>query len=520
MLPCSTILLATLGSVPWLQSVPAPRLAQAMSETAPAPEEPAQTPAPEGETSDNAAPGTAVAPELESAGPASEQPGEELAQRLPAQHADVATEVGAEEEPAREASALEELPDQGAPVEDEPALLNPRPAGEAAMLDKHPIGGSTYKPGTGAQINSEDGLFSLGLRARVQIRDELYSYSDASGSGEAHLENTFGLRRARLQLKGHMFGEHNKYKAEFAFSPSDLGYKNGSITRTPLLTYYVEFDYLRDLSLRLGQYKLYYSRQRVISSGDLEMVDRTAAQTEFNLDRDVGFHFYSKDLGGWNFLKYYAGITVGEGRDIWLAEDITQTDVAGAQYLARVELLPFGDFKDYSEVDFERLNKFRLSIGAAYAFLDNGFRTRGYQGQAFEDGGRVDYHNVNADLFFKWAGMTGLVEFYLREGQRGSAAAPGDLPNLARSGIGGSVQLGYLLPGLPLGIVGRYSTTSLGPYSSQESALRSTHELGGGVSWFVAGHPLKLQADYFRYWGDQFAGTDPGRLSVQLQVAY
>lgn len=428
--------------------------------------------------------------------------------RLPA----TSESLDAEERNEIEATELEEAT---AEEEEGPPAINPRPAGEAELLGKHAISSTknTYKPGTGAVLDSEDGLFSLAIRARVQIRDEV----DVVGE---QVENRFGIRRARLQLKGHMFGEHNKFKAEFAFSPSDLGYQNGTIARTPLLTYYVEFDHLRDLSIRLGQYKLYFNRQRVISSGNLEMVDRTTAQNQFNLDRDVGFHFYSEDFGGWDFLKYYAGVTLGQGRDVWLANSLSTGGDSAAQFLGRIELLPFGHFKDYSEVDFERLNQFRLSIGAAYAYLDNGAQRQGYRGVAFADGGRVDYHNVNLDLFMKWAGLTGLVEAYLRAGWRDVVVADGDTDNLPANGVGASVQLGYLLPRLPIGVAARYSGTGIGWLEADRTALRSDHEVGGAVSWYMAGHPLKLQADYFHQWGDVFAGAEVDRVQVQLQVAY
>lgn len=406
--------------------------------------------------------------------------------------------------------------------------INPRPEGEEQLLGRHPMAPerNTYKPGTGAMLHSRDGLFAMGIRARVQIRDELaisrQEVADGMGgtTTDSQVENTFGIRRARLQLKGHLFGEHNKYKAEFAFSPRDLGYDGTTVHRTPLLSYYVEFDHLRDLGLRFGQYKLYYNRQRVVSSGNQEFVDRTAAQGEFNLDRDVGGHFFSEDLGGFDLFKYYVGISVGEGRDAWIAEDVTNDAFAGAQYLARFEVLPFGDFDDYSEVDFERLDQFRLSIGGAYAFLQNGQMTRGYQGDTFEDGGRVDYHNAHADVFFKWAGVTGLVEFYWRDGERDTSPTPGDTGNLPRDGLGGTLQLAYLLPGLPLGIGARYSGLEPAGFSDQETALVSEHEAGATVGWYMAGHPLKLQADYFHLWGDAFDQQAAERVRVQLQVAY
>jgi len=397
--------------------------------------------------------------------------------------------------------------------------INPLAPTDEHNLGKHPVAPekSHYKPGTGLVVQSKDGDFSMAPRLRIQFRDELHIE-------EEETTNTFGARRARLQFKGHVFGKNNKYKAEFAFSPKDLSYKDGTPGRTPLLSWYTEHTQLRDLSIRVGQYKLLYSRQRVVSSGNQEFVDRSLAQGEFNLDRDIGFHFFSKDLGGIDKLKYYTGVTIAEGRDSWEAEVIANEDGDSSpswQYLGRVEVLPFGGFKDYSEVDFKRLNKVRMSIGAAYAYTANGDRDRGYLGDTFTDGGTVTYNNVTADVMMKWAGLTAFGEFYYRDGQRSdgalrSAAATEDDIYLTRNGMGGSGQVGYLIPKVPVGVGARYSAITARGIANQNS-LSDKQEAGGTIGYFIAGHPYKIQADYFHIWTEDSASD---RVRVQMQVAY
>ena len=60
------------------------------------------------------------------------------------------------------------------------------------------------------------------------------------------------FRRARLQFLGNMYGKHNKFKAEFAFSPRDLRFQavdgNTYPRESPLLSWYQEFDHMRDLT--------------------------------------------------------------------------------------------------------------------------------------------------------------------------------------------------------------------------------------------------------------------------------
>ena len=175
---------------------------------------------------------------------------------------------------------------------------------------------------------------------------------------------------ARFVFQGHFFGKHNQYKLEIDPLRKD----------NVVLDYYLDFTKNRDIQVRVGQYKLSSNRQRVISSGNLQMVDRSRLNSEFTLDRDMGIDIRSRDFLGKNKMRYVLGVSTGNGLN-----NPQFTDFAMV-FLARVEYLPLGIFRDYSEVDFAR-TKPRLAIGATYSFFDNANRDRGMFGQDFADGG-------------------------------------------------------------------------------------------------------------------------------------
>lgn len=390
---------------------------------------------------------------------------------------------------------------------------------------------TAYKPGDGLHLESADGDFALTTRLRAQIRQQLMA---ARGDEGAELSQVFELRRARLQFKGHTFGKHNKYKVELAFSPRDLGVKDGVPHNTPLLSWYVELDHLRDLTLRAGQYKVPFSRQRVISSGDLQLVDRSLANDEFNHDRDIGLDLRSKDLGGLGgTLRYYAGVYMGEGRDFGGKNATADFKL---HYVGRIEILPMGGFDDYAEADLERSPDPKLSLGAAYAFHHEAQHLRGVLGDMPEDGGTTNYHSVTADYLFKLRGFSTSGEFHWRRGRRlpgeatpadESAVAP--LPMVApRNGFGWFVQAGYVFPGTSIEVAARYSGIrglgeadpgNLADTRGYTSMTRSD-SVGGGISYYFAGHPWKLQADYFNTWtdGDMSRGSNTFRLQLQLAL--
>jgi len=368
-----------------------------------------------------------------------------------------------------------------------------------------------WKPGKGLAVESNDGQFELITRVRVQML--------ATGQKEEGSDEELGLmlRRARLQFIGKAFGEHNKFKAELAFSPRDLRFTTLDATvvprESPLLTWYLEFDHIRDLTVRVGQYKIPFSRQRVISSGNQELVDRSIANGEFNLDRDIGVDIRSKDLFGLGMLRYYAGIYNGEGRSVFANGD------KNLMYLARFEFLPLGLFKDYSEGDLERLEKPGLSIGAAFAYAKDAGGNRVNRG-APADGGTTDQRTAVLDATFKYQGLSLSSEFFWRAGDRNPGGAVDDLGMLIpeeapRDGTGWFAQAGYLFPTLPLQFAGRYGEVR----GSGTSSLSTQHEGGAAVSYYFAGHPLKIQGDLFRLWASDFSdGTTRGR--VQLQAAF
>lgn len=390
-----------------------------------------------------------------------------------------------------------------------PETVDP-PAAEPAPGPKLELSEARYKPGKGLVLTSEDDQFSLALRLRAQF---LYTLVDAPDADE--LMHGFQIRRARVLASGHVFGKHNRYKVELAMSPRDENVNSGGPTLTPLLDWYAEFDYVKDATLRVGQYKVPFNRQRVISSGDLQMVDRSLAQGEFTLDRDVGMHLYSPDVAGLNLFRYYAGVWINEGRD---ASEMHPLDM---MYIARVEALPFGMFDDYREADVERMDKPGLSLGAAYAYLENAANERGILGSPPEDGGTTDVHVMTADFIFKAYGFSMQGEFYYRTGDRTAGGAVDDAGELIpvedpRDGRGWFLQSGYLLAPAPVEFSARYSEVR--PVGS-ESSLDEAHELGAAVSWYPGSHSLKLQGDYFRLWeSDMSEGTNQVR--VQLQVSH
>jgi hypothetical protein len=387
------------------------------------------------------------------------------------------------------------------------------PKGEDELMGDHLVdrGDIKFRPGKGVEINSADDKFQLRIRVRVQM---LYTYVHDENLGpnegdepEANL-NDFRLRRARFIFQGTFFGKDNQYKLEIDPLRRD----------NVVLDYYLDFTKNRDIQVRVGQYKISSNRQRVISSGNLQMVDRSQVNSEFSLDRDMGIDIRSRDFLGLNKMRYVLGVATGNGLN-----NPQFTDFAMV-YLVRVEYLPMGIFRDYSEVDFER-TKPRLSIGATYSFFDNANQSRGMVGVPFADGGTADYHFVYVDALFKARGFFAFTEFAFRTGQRKIGdITPSDpdydpeLPTDPRNGLGWMLQAGYLVPNTRFEFAARGALIQASSKRAPTS-LNDSYGTTFSLSYYFARHPFKIQADVSQLWEDAFKdGSTVLRLQLQASL--
>jgi phosphate-selective porin OprO and OprP len=386
------------------------------------------------------------------------------------------------------------------------------PPGDAEKLAQAPLdpAKTKWRPGNGLEVRSADGRYSLQFGMLAQLQLAVVDAEDADPT----LDLVF--RRARMVLGGNLFTPHILYKVQLTASPIELGWQGGAIRRSPILDWYFTLDRLRDATLVVGQYKVPYNHQRMNRITGLQFVDRSAANNEFTLDRDIGVDVRSKDVGGLGHLRYYAGAYLGNGIALHGPRDF------GLAYVGRVEVLPLGNYDDLEEADHDRTPTPRLLLGGAFAYIDRDpHDNHGFGGRIPADGGKTSTLNATADLAFRYAGFSIESAFFWREATR---RIPGDavdqdgepVPTVPpRNGIAYFVQAGYLLPRLPFELGARFGRIDAQGDRNQTS-LVDQDELGGVVNYYFARHLLKLQLDYLRLWNADIAhGTDQVRLQLQ-----
>jgi hypothetical protein len=388
------------------------------------------------------------------------------------------------------------------------------PPAESAPSAERPASGIAVhaEPGKGITFRAGDG-FSLQFRARTQYQIALSSPTGPAAAAGAQdvLTTESQIRRFRLVFAGHAFRPELRYYIQVGLATRDME----PDLLVPLRDAYITWQPYRDLGVRFGQMKVPYGQQRVVSSSALQFVDRSIVTGEFNLDRDVGVYLMSEDfLGLGGRLMYQAGVFGGRGRNRAGGPD------AALPFL-RIQVNPFGPFDHLAEADFSRGAQPRLALGLSSAYNLASNRTRSTHGGVYT-AGNFGFRHLGADLHFKWRGLSVLSEFFHRradETQLTSEPTPGrPVTDFSRSGQGYFVQAGYVLP-FPLELAGRFGEIRPSRRNAPEARFQLQRELGGAVSYYFAEHSLKLQADYFRLFGQE-AQAERNQFRLQTQLFY
>ena len=339
----------------------------------------------------------------------------------------------------------------------------------------------------------KDSSFSMNVSARMQM---LGTSNWDVNNGLSNPTSNLLVRRARLKFSGFAYSPKLKYKLELGLSNRDIGKASLFTNEAPkyILDAVVKWNFSGNFVLWFGQTKLPGNRERVISSGDLQQVDRSLLNSRFNIDRDMGFqlrhHFNLTDTF---IVKEMFAVSQGEGRNI------TTGNLGGHQYTSRVELLPFGKFAgkgDYrgSDLKFEPTPK--LALGFTYDFNNDAVKNRSNQGSYMtNDTGfySTNISTVFVDAMYKHKGFSLMAEYAYRDAEDAFAKnSDGTLTgDEVQVGNALNLQTGYLLS-KTLEISGRYTNID---WDSDITGKGAENQYTLGLSKYIVGHKLKVQTD-------------------------
>jgi len=375
--------------------------------------------------------------------------------------------------------------------------------------EKFPVK-TSYDRKNGLEFKSRDGNFAMQLGLRFQFR---YSYPQESDSLKPAdpLDNddkdvsSFRLRRARLKIGGHGFQPWLKYYFEYDFPVNTL------------LDWRVDVAKYKWATLRVGQWKVNYNRERVDSSGVQQFADRSIVNAPFTLDRQVGAmlsgHLFESTPA---YVIYHVGVFTGLGLQQPHNDDKHMLYIARLQWNFFGRDLPFSQ----SDTDYTENPTGSLAFAGAHNRSDrcNPTTLSCNQPTLIRPTGVVDgqfeINQAVEEVAFKYRGFSLQHEFHVKEVVNKSTAA-------RTTSLGAYAQAGYFphymvdfIP-QPLEVAFRYAFVDPND-TVRNDVLR---EQTVAINWFFAGHRNKLTLDASHL--TQEGGVSPvDRVRLQWDISF
>jgi phosphate-selective porin OprO/OprP len=337
----------------------------------------------------------------------------------------------------------------------------------------------SYYGGKGFEFKDNSGNHLMHMEWRVQFRTAFPT--DGNYLNPTMPEETIylGIRRARMKVGGHSFSPKLKYYLEY------------ELFRASLLDFRIMYEASPALKFKIGQWKVQYHRERIISSGKQQAVDRSILTPAFTVDRQQGVSMYG-NLAGEKManFNYWISAFMGNGRGS------TTTSDPYLMYMTRLQWNPNGKELAFSGSDLEYHEKLRMLFAVA-ALTNRSEFTRfstsgGGQLEGFDTGapGQYQINQLLQESAGKLKGFSWQQELHFKQ-------INDKLSEITTDMLGNLVQVGYFPSHIwkkfpkKMEIFGRHAFYL--PDAGNNNNVKKELTLGG--NWFFAGHRLKITGE-------------------------
>ncbi len=287
------------------------------------------------------------------------------------------------------------------------------------------------------------------------------------------------IRRARIKIGGHSFKPWLKYYLEYELFSSNL------------LDFRLMFEKYSWFKIKIGQWKVQYNRERIISSGKQQTAERSILTRVFTVDRQQGISFYGNiDAGGMLNFNYWLSVFMGTGRGGKMNDD------HHLMYMARIQWNPNGRVLKFSSSDIEYHKKFTSLLVIAGVTNRSPYTRFSQSGGGELDGfpaGSPGQYRVNQcmeETAFKYRGLSWQQEFHYKQIlDKINNTDTRMLGNLAQAGY----FFHYLWTAIPENLEMYARHAFFFPDITRNSIVQS--EITFGFNYFVSGHRFKVTAE-------------------------
>ena len=284
----------------------------------------------------------------------------------------------------------------------------------------------------------------------------------------------------------------------------------------PLVEAFIGYHFNEKTSLYFGQMQVNHNNLEMTHNEDkLRFTDRgILSRTYTNNGEEFGL-FFETSFGNQFVVNPTLAVTSGDGRNSF-GEDSRDSDKGGVKFGSRINILPFGDFSignRLSTIDLMHEEKPKVQIGVAYS------KNMGASNQVGDGHGDFilydnsgdelfpDYSQLFFDLNLKYKGFSLVLEYadafasgldqIYTDPNAFNLLIPQQISEYLVVGDSQGIQFGYFSKN---GISVDFIYENLNPeFDSYESSiLRKSSNMGVGISKYLAGNNLKIQASLFK----------------------
>jgi phosphate-selective porin len=245
------------------------------------------------------------------------------------------------------------------------------------------------------------------------------------------------------------------------------------------------------LKLKVGQWKVHFNRERIISSGKQQTIERSILTRPFTIDRQQGVSFYGrlKDNSVADF-NYWFSVLTGTGRGS------SSNDDTHLMFMSRLQWNCFGRELAFTSSD-TKYHTQPTGLIAIAGVTNRSPYTRfstggGGQLEGFEDGdpGQYRVNQFLVETAFMFKGLSWQQEFHWKE-------IDDKLNDQITILLGNYIQLGYFFHYVwsvipkPLEVAFRYAFYN----PDRDVTDISKNEYSLDVNWFFNNHLNKLTTE-------------------------
>ena len=365
---------------------------------------------------------------------------------------------------------------------------------------------ASFSLGDGISFSFNEGDYEFNIYGFIK---PTYIYNDEkihTADGEySNVFRQFKSQNSNLFFTGFAKDEKLSFTIQMDYSSSN-----------PLVEAFIGYHFNENTTLYFGQMQVNHNNLEMTYNEDrLRFTNRgILSQTYTENGEEFGL-FFETSFGKSIIFKPTLAITSGDGKNSF-GDDSRDSDKGGVKFGSRINIFPFGDFSignRLSTVDLMHEERPKVQIGFAYS-KNMGASNKVGDGHGdfilYDDSGDElfpDYSQLFLDLNLKYKGFSLVLEYadafasgldqIYTDPNAFNLLIPQQISEYLVVGDSQGLQFGYFTKnGISIDLIYENLNPEFDSYGS--SILRKSSNMGVGISKYLAGNNLKIQASLFK----------------------